>query len=161
MALSQSHWAAVKADILADPILNAFPNNSDGAFAIAAIYNTVASPDFTVWKTNVPIGDIGKKFDNTELAGLTSLNHTRLQTLAIFLSAGVNPSVAGNRAFFDDIFSGAGGTNTRAALLTLWKRLATRLEKLLATGTGSNSVPATITHEGNVSYQDIMSARNS
>lgn len=65
-----------------------------------------------------------------------------------------------NRAFFDDVFSGAGGTNTRAALLVLWKRLATRIEKLFATGTGSDAVPATLVFEGEVSVQDIIEARN-
>ena len=35
-------------------------------------------------------------------------------------------------AFFDDVFSVAAGASTRAALLALWKRPATRLEKLFA-----------------------------
>jgi hypothetical protein len=75
--------------------------------------------------------------------------------------AGVNPSLPDCRQFFDDIFSGAGGTNTRANLLALWKRLATRAEKLYATGTGSDPSPAVMVVEGAISYQDVMIARNS
>lgn len=160
-ALTPAQLATLKAAIIADPVLNAFPQNSDGAFEIAKAMNSTASPNFTVWKTNVSINEVGKKFNGTELAGLTSLNNTRLQTLAMFLAAGVNPSLTDNRQFFDDIFSGAGGTNTRANLLALWKRLATRVEKLFATGTGTDALPATLTFEGSISFQDVQAARES
>lgn len=121
----------------------------------SALLNTLAVPAFTVWKTQAPIGEVGRTFVAAELAGLSSLNTQRLQNLAAWLSAGVNPSLASVRAFFDDIFSGAGGVNTRVALLALWKRPATRLEKLLATGTGSDAVPATLTVEGTISAQNV------
>jgi len=159
--LTTQQLATMKADILANPDLNSKPNNSDGAFEIARLYNLAASPNFTVWKTNVAINDVGQKFNGTELAGLTSLNHTRLQTLATYLILGVNPSLPDTRQFFDDIFSGTGGATTRANLLTLWKRLATRAEKLYATGTGTDPAPATLTFEGAVSYSDVQTARNS
>ena len=161
MALTTAQLATLKADILADGTLNAQPNNSDGAFTIAAAYNSAASPNFTVWKTMVSINDVGKKFNGSELAGLTTGNQSRLQTLAAYLASGVNPSLIDNRLFFDDVFSGAGGANTRANLLALWKRLATRGEKLFATGTGSDPSPATLTFEGNLNYQDVLTARNS
>lgn len=161
MALTPAQMATVKADILANNDLNTQPNNTDGAFEIARLYNLQASPAWTVWKTNVSLNDIGKKFNGTELAGLTTGNQTRLQTIAAYLIGGVDPSIIDNRAFFDDVFSGAGGTNTRAALLALWKRTSTRFEKLLSTGTGSDAVPATLGYQGVVSYQDIQAARNS
>lgn len=159
--MTTAQLATLKAAILADPVLAAKPLNSDGAFDIAAAMNAPASPAFTVWKTNVSINEVGKAFNGTELAGLTTGNQSRLQTLAQYLAGGVNPSNVGNRQFFDDVFSGAGGTNTRANLLVLWKRLATRAEKLFATGTGSDAVPATLTFEGQLSYQDVETARNS
>ena len=161
MALTSQQLQALKADILADSLLNAKPNNSDGAFEIATAYNLTASPAFTVWKTLVSIKQIGDKFNGTELAGLTTANQTRLQTVALFSAEGVNPSLVDRRQFFDDIFSGVGGATTRANLLVLWKRLATRAEKLFATGTGSDPSPATMTFEGNLSYQDVLTARNS
>jgi len=158
--MTPAQLQTLKTDILADPALSSQPNTPDGNDAIARAYNANASPDFTVWKTNVTINEVGKKFNGTELAGLTTGNQTRLQTLAQYLAGGVNPSLPDNRAFFDDVFSGAGGTNTRANLLALWKRLATRAEKLFATGTGSNASPATMTWEGAISYQDVTAARN-
>lgn len=161
MALTSAQRTTLKNDILADPVLAAIPNTSDGAAAIAEAYNLTASPNFTVWKTTVPVVQIGDKINGTELAGLTSLNHTRLQTVVLLSTDGVNASLADRRAFFDDIFSGAGGTQTRANLLALWKRFALRIEKLYATGTGSDAAPATMTFEGTIAYQDVLNARNS
>lgn len=123
--------------------ISAVPVSPDNAQQVANWYNQPAAPAFTVWKTLVPIGEVGRTFNATEMAGLTSLNTQRLQNLAAWLVGGVNPSLATVRQFFDDVFSGAGGVNTRAALLALWKRAATRAEKLFATGTGTDAVPAT------------------
>ncbi len=138
------------------------PNNGDGNAAVAAWYNLAASPSFTLWKKLVPITTVGEKFDAGELAGLTSLNTQRLQCLAAWLAMGVNPSLAGVRQFFDDVFSGAGGANTRAALLALWKRLATNFEKLFATGTGSDAVPAisAFADGTTLSAADVLNAMN-
>lgn len=140
--------------------VNAVPNTGDGNVCLSQVYKLAASPDFTVWKTNVPLGQVGRGFNTTELAGLTSLNTQRLQNLAAWLVLGVNPSLASDRAFFDDVFSGAGGTNTRAALLILWKRLANRGERVYATGTGSNAVPGLLVFEGTITASDIATARN-
>ena len=159
-ALTTAQYQTLKAAIVADPTLSAQPLNSDGAFAIAAALNAVASPAFTVWRTNVSIGDVGKNFNGAELAGLTTGNQSRLQTIAQYAAAGINPSLADQRAFFDDVFSGAGGTITRGKLLILWKRLATRFEKLYATGTGSDASPATLVIEGSLVYQDVEIARS-
>lgn len=127
--------------------------NLDG---LAALLNANASPAFTAWKTNVTITQVGDHLVATELAGLSTLNATRLQTIVAFSSGGVNPSLADRRAFFDDVFSGAGGVLTRAKLLLLWKRLATRTEKLFSTGTGSDASPASMTFEGLVSSADLI-----
>jgi hypothetical protein len=160
-SLTPAQMATLKAAILADPTLNATPNTyPDGATQLANLLNADAAPDFWVWRTNVSIGEVGRTFNATELAGLTSLNHTRLQTLAIYMSAGVNPSVTATRTFFDDIFSGAGGTNTRAALLVVWRRKARLFEKVFATGTGSTGSPATLGVEGSISPAVAHNARN-
>lgn len=157
MPLSDAQLQTLKIDMLAQASLATARDTRDGE-AIAAFYKGQASPNFTVWKTNVSINAVGKAFNGSELAGLTTANLTRLQTLAAYLAAGVDPSQASNRQFFDDVFSGAGGTNTRAALLALWKRLANRAEKLFATGTGSDAVPATMTFEGEISPSDALNA---
>lgn len=153
MALTNAQLQTLKADI----ITNGLQNNT--ANAIAEFYN--AASTFTVWKTNVSINEVGKKLNGTELAGLTTGNQTRLQTIAQYLAGGINPSLSDNRAFFDDVFSGAGGTNTRAALLILWKRIANKIERLFATGTGSDAVPGLLVYEGSLSENDATNALRS
>jgi hypothetical protein len=154
--LTTAQTATVKAFIIADATLG--PKTSgpgtDYGF-IADSMSSLAAPAFIVWKSNVSIGAIGDNFVGTELAGLTSANQARLQTIAQFSLNGIDPSLADRRAFFDDIFSGAGGTATRAKLLALWKRSATRVEKVLATGTGSDAAPATMVYEGGISINTI------
>jgi hypothetical protein len=159
MPLTPAQLATLKTNIQNTPALNSQPNTVAGNTAIASFYNSPASPSFTVWKTGVSIGEVGRTFNATELAGLTSLNTQRLQNLAAWLATGVNPSLSSVRQFFDDIFSGAGGNSTRPALLALWKRFANNVEKLFATGTGNDANPATMTFEGTVSEQDVADAR--
>lgn len=161
MDMTLAQRQTLKAFIAATPAWAVLPKNDDSASFIAAQLNLNFSPSFTVWKTNVPINQVGDKFNGTELSGLTSLNHTRLQTVVMLGANGVNPSLPDRRQFFDDIFSGAGGAITRANLLVLWKRFATSFEKLFATGTGTDAAPATLVLEGAITYQDISSAWNS
>jgi hypothetical protein len=159
MPLTNGQLATLKAAIVADGTLNAKPNNADGNTEIAAAFNLTAAPAFTVWKTKVAITEVGDNIVATELAGLSTLNATRLQTIAVFSPEGVNPSLADRRSFFSDVFSGAGGVLTTAKLLALWKRLAKRGEKLYATGTGTDASPATLTFEGLLTFQDVEEAR--
>lgn len=159
MTLTPAQLQTLKTDITNDATLNAYPVNSDWAAVIADAYNLAATPAFTVWKRNVPLSDVANNLVGTDLSGLSTLNHTRLQTVVLLSQDGVNASLSDRRAFFDDIFSGAGGAATRAKLLILWKRLATRGEKLFATGTGSDASPATMAVEGPMSYQEVLTAR--
>ena len=146
--------------IQADPVLAALPRNSDGAFDIAVAFNKTAAPAFTVWKTRVFTTQIGDNIVATELANMAQVDLIRLQTIVMLSEDGVNPSLADRRAFFDDVFSGGAGAGTRAKLLILWKRLATRAEAVFATGTGTNAAPATMTVEGPLSPIDVETARN-
>ena len=82
------------------------------------------------------------------------------KNLAAWLVAGINPSLATVRQFFDDIFSVAAGASTRAALLALWKRFATRGERVFATGTGSDATPGNFVLEGSMDAWDIIRAVN-
>jgi hypothetical protein len=112
--MTPAQLQTLKTNIATDGVLNAKPMHDSGHQEIATAYNLLASPNFTVWKTNVPMREVGDNLVGTELAGLTTGNHTRLQTIAILSQDGINASLADRRAFFDDIFSGAGGVNTRA-----------------------------------------------
>lgn len=65
------------------------------------------------------------------------------------------------RQAFADIFSGGTGAAQRAHLLAIARRLATVVERVLASGTGSTASPATMSFEGAIGYQDVMAARRS
>jgi hypothetical protein len=181
MALTVAQLQTLKADILANAntipagqpwtgsfagvAVSAVPNTGDGNAAVAGWYNLAATPNFTTWRKSVSILEVGNNLNGTDLGGLSSLTHTRLQTVVMLSQQGVDASLADRRQFFDDIFSGAGGTTTRAQLLVLWKRLASRAQKLFSTGTGSDASPATtasnIPDSFVLSGSDILNAFNS
>lgn len=149
----------IKAAILADPALAAQPNTYSGNAAIRDALHLQAAPAFTVWKSRVPITEVGDNFAGTELASLQATSQDRLRTIAMYSDSGINPSLSDRRAFFDDIFSGPSGVLTRAKLLILWKRLSSRLEKILATGTGTDAAPATLGYEGTITPDELETAR--
>lgn len=158
MTLTAGQLMKLKAAIEADSELNAQPMNSDGAFAIALALNQTASPAFIVWRTDVPTSDCKKAMVWTEFIGRSAGERDAWQFM---LSNGiVNAADANVRQGVQDIFSGAQGATSRANLVAISKRSATRAEKILATGTGSDAVPATMGFEGNLSYQDVEQARN-
>jgi hypothetical protein len=133
-------------------------SNSDDANTIAAAYNLLSSPDYTVWEGNVSLEEVGTNLDGVELGNLTTANSNRLAVFFQTNTGGAVPSRLDHRAFFDDVFSGAGGATTRANLLLVWKRLSLRIEELLASGTGTDPDPATMGFEGSVNYHDIQDA---
>jgi hypothetical protein len=157
--LTNAQLLTLKASILAetDPIFVGYRTANDKP-SMAAWYNANTAPAFIVWKTSVPVSQVGQAFSSSEVAGLTTANTNRLQVMASYSGGSFNPSIADVRAGFDSVFSGAGGANTRAALLALWKRTARRFEKLYATGTGSDAVPALLVVEGTLDGDHIGEA---
>ena len=161
MALTTAQLATLKAAILADGTLNAFPSNSDGAYAIAALINQTASPDYIVWKTAVDIDEIMR----------TGMDWTRVDNLGVGKAriwewmgrlGTFDASRVNIRAGIDAVWVGTSADlAVRATVYTHCKRRATVFEKILATGTGSDASPATMGVEGPVSYQDVEAARNS
>jgi len=145
----------------AQPDLASQPFTPAGTTEIQRLLGLPASPVTTavVWRTSVPLGAVVRAFDPNEFEALNGPNRERLQLLAGFLAEGVDPSSPNVREFFLEVFSGAGGATTRAALLVLWATIASRVERLYATGTGSPASPATLTYTGAVSYEDVDTAR--
>jgi len=160
MNLTTAQLQTLKANINAetDPAFVAMrqANNETG---MADWYNVNST--FTAWKTFITIEATGQAFNGIEWAGMTTANHTRLQTVAQYLTSGYSAAISDVRAMFNDIWSGAGGTNTRANLLLLWKRLAKRGEKVYATGTGTDAVPGQFVLEGDITAQNISDALRS
>lgn len=159
--MTPAQLAVLKAAILADPALAIQPLTNTGSVAVAAALNQNAVPDYTVWKTSVTLREIGEAMSSVEVGGLSTANSNRLNVMQAYSGGVFNPSRADTRAGFDGVFSGVGGTLTRAALLILYKRLANRFEKLFATGAGTDATPATLGLEGNVTSDDVQLARES
>lgn len=165
--LTPAQLAAVKANILADPVLNAFPPTTDGAFEIAAAYNLLATPDFWVWRTNVSRVEIY----NQVSPDASSWNWTTYKNQGVaeqnawtqmFMNDVANFSQANLRAGIAAIFTGsAPATAQRDHCLSMGRRKAIRIEKLLATGSGTTVSPAVMGFEGFISYQDVQDARES
>jgi hypothetical protein len=177
MALTSAQLAALKADILADATLNAFPNNSDGAFEIAKAYNLTASPDYWIWRTSVPKSELVNVV-STDADGTTTRSFIWAGNGFITRSAGeqtawrelfngtdsVNASLPNVRQAFTDIFSGTGNAaSNRTHLSNVARKKATRAQKLFSSGAGTAASPAT-TNEGIsqdfvLSFQDVQQAR--
>jgi hypothetical protein len=182
MMLTPEQNALLKAAIEADQMLNALPNNTDSAFEIAAQFNAEASPAFYVWKSNANIDEI---YDAITWASLTPADapdatveytnralscQARQINLQIMLQGKqtLNATKLKIRQGLTDALqgvpSGAGGATLDAGWPPVKQALyrkATRVEALLATGTGTTGVPALMSFEGNLSYQDAYQARNS
>lgn len=61
------------------------------------------------------------------------------------------------RAGIDEAWKGtAAMLAVRTAIYVHCKRNATRVERVLASGTGSDSVPGTLGYEGPMSYTDLI-----
>lgn len=164
MQLTTAQLQAIKADIAADGTLNSKPNNSDGNFEIAAIYNQAASPDFFVWKTSVTVTEIMQNgFDWTRVDNLT-VGKARIWEFMTAIGT-IRPNQANVRAGIEACFSvEVGDQTTRQAIYNHSVRLASRIEKLLATGSGTAPShhgvgPATMESEGPISYSEIEQAR--
>lgn len=159
MALTSAQQATLKAHILAntDPVVVQALASGD-AGAIANEYNKNASPDFTVWRTLITRDEIRQNTVWTEYIGRSQGERDCYRL--IIEDASVNPSNSNIRQAFTDIFSGPSGATSRAQLAAASKRLASLVEKIFATGTGSDADPGLLVYEGPITYQEIGQALN-
>lgn len=185
MSLTPAQQATLKAFVEADPVLNTYPHSSDGADTIATALKATASPDWYVWRTNMPKGEIQDAIDYAKMTPAQAIPTTgadaqntwiakallaqgkqfNLQNLLIGASETVDCSRTNIRAAYQDCLtqlptSGAGNNQSAGwtALQLLMSRKANVLEKLFSTGTGSQVSPATMAVEGVLSYQDVAAA---
>lgn len=167
MLLSTAQLALIKADIAANNDLNILPNSSDGNDALAKLYNLPAVPDFWVWRTDVSRAEIY----NLTSPDTTTWNWSTYKAQAateqnawtqMFMGDRADFSKANLRAGVAAIFTGSAPANAQQAhILAMGRRKATRLEKVLATGTGSSTVPAVMGAEGSIRGDEVSQARNS
>lgn len=157
MALSTAQKQTLKALAVADPVASQLMDGTQDP-ELANWYNT--STTKIVFKTSVSLATVGKTFEATGLSSMTSANNDRLVSFAMWNPQGVDPTRIDHRQFFDDVFSPASGATTRTRLAALWRRFATRAEGALATGTGTDAVPAALVYEGMISYVDASDIRS-
>lgn len=155
MALTTAQLQALAADIAASEF-SGLPQTSDSAFEIAMAYNLTASPQFVVWKTDIPTSEAKQAMVWTEFIGRSAGEREAWQFM--ISNHTLNAADVNIRQGIQDIFNGPNGINTRTNLIAIAKRDATRYEKIFATGAGTDGSPATMAVEGNVSYQTILAA---
>lgn len=169
MSLTHDQLLTIKANIAANPDLNAHPDDPDGNNAIAALYNLPAVPDYWVWRTNVSRGEIlhttsvdGTTFKFAGGAGggyITRDQGERDAFGLLFADGAVDARQLNVRQAFTDIFSGANGLANRTHCATIARRKASRVEKLLSTGAGTTAAPGIMGVEGPITRTDIEDAR--
>lgn len=157
MPFTAAQYLLIKNAINADPVLAAIPNTFDGAYAMAIELNKVAVPNFIVWRSDVPTKDVKKAVVWTEYIGRSPGEQG---AFSMMISNGIlDASQINVRQGIADIFSGPSGASSRAALIAIAKRPARLAEKILASGTGTDALPATMIFEGIFTPNDVYEAR--
>lgn len=155
----------LKADIAADPVLSILPLTNAAGDQIMGLYNADASPDYWVWK---PVLTEHEITDQVSVEGTTwswtayigrSVGERDAWVRMFNGTFSINPSLPQVRQAIADIFSGAGGAAQRTHLLAMGRRKATRAEKLFATGLGTVAAPSVMSFTGQLSNDDVTTAR--
>jgi hypothetical protein len=149
--LTEAQRTTLKADILA---------NQDTAdkyaigdlSSLANLYNAAAAPAFTVWKSGLTPEEARAAISGGDgLAQLDNLTAGKRDSLFWLFNGTTQPASAAQRAAIENL---CGTQNLlKAAILAAQKRTASRIEKLFATGTGSDASPAVMTVEGPIGYE--------
>ena len=154
--LTTEQKATVKAFIEAVPEWMALPHNGDGAYFIAKKLAEEDPSNFVVWKTTVNMDEIMRNgMDWARVDNLT-VGKARIWDWIGRLGS-FNASKVNIRAGIDAAWVGtAADLAVRAVVYSHCKRKANVLEKLFATGTGTDVNPATMSVEGALSYQEVQ-----
>ena len=162
--LTNEQLVALKAAILADPVLAPLTSGPGTDYnAIAIALSAEASPAFVVWRTSVTRAELQDMdaFNWTVVDNLSTGSKYRIWEWMFGTTGSINPSKANIRAGIAATWVGnAQLLAVQAAVLAGCKRNATRVEKLFATGTGSDASPAVMTVEGGVSLGEVASLFN-
>lgn len=188
MPLTLAQLNVIKADILANPDLNSKPNNDDGEFEIARLYNLPPAVAMNVWRTDAQVSDIFDAIDfskftpvdapevtgifaarawainikqmnlNTMLIGRDTLNAAKV-TIRASLRDAVIQLPAGALGVMVSA-AGASGVNVMNACI----RPATRIEKLLVNASIASDTTGSVTarvmgFEGAIGLNQVHEAK--
>lgn len=143
----------LKSACAADITCNDLMTQADDV-GMAAWFNTVDAT-FIVWRPDVRALEMDSAMTWTEVDGLT-VGKARIWEW-MRTTAPLDCRAANIRQGLSDAFASA--TATKAALQAVCKRVATRAEKALATGTGTSGSPATMSWYGTLTYQQASLVR--
>lgn len=151
--LTTSQLSTLKAVALADPTAAQYiANGNDNE--LAEWFNQPQT--FVVWRS-VLTPELARAAIIQGATQLDGLTVGKRDSLFYLVSGNLNVSEASVRAAIDDL---CGGQNTlKAFLVAAQKRTTTRAEKALASGTGTDAVPAILGWEGWISGNDSSNIR--
>lgn len=152
--LTSAQLQALKTLVQSDPTATALANAADDV-GLAAWLNTPEAT-YTVWRTDLTIEECNSAITWTEVDGLTT-GKARIWEWMRTIGT-LNAAKPNIRQGISDAFASASAT--RNALAALAKRLATRAEKALASGAGTNASPSIMGWEGQISYADASLIRS-
>lgn len=154
--LTPAQQNTLRLAVQAEPAFQGLPPNGDSAFIVAANFNQLASPAFIVWKTNVSVDEIMRNGIDWARVDNLSVGKARIWDWMGRLGT-FDASRPNIRAGIDATWVGtAADLAVRAQVYTHCKRQATKAERLLATGLGTDPSPGTMTFEGELSFQDVV-----
>ena len=159
MALTTQQLQTLKAAIMAETDPEFVGYRDAGATGAMAQWFNGAST-FIVWRTRVQTAEVGSAVNYIAVEAMTDANRNRINTFYAMNPVSFEPR-SDIRTYWDNTFSGAlggQGQATRDALTALWRRAATRGEKVYATGTGTTLSPGTLVFEGRISENDVVAA---
>jgi hypothetical protein len=125
--------------------------------ALAELYN--AATTHVVWRSTLtPEQARAAISGGAGLAQLDNLTAGKRDSLFWVFNGVTQPGNSAQRSAIEDL---CGSQNTlKAAILAAQKRVATKAEKLFATGTGSDASPAILGWDGILSHNDVSVALN-
>lgn len=166
--------------------VNAIPNTGDGNATIAGWYSQTAAPDYFVWR-DLPMETVLNLVTFANMTPADAVPTTPALTVDVWrarslacqgkqfnlqnltLGRTVAPMKRLNyRAALQDCLSNLPAGVAGALIAANWngvrdaaKFTALRVEKVLATGTGTFATPSDLGYEGTVTAGDVETARNS
>ena len=123
---------------------------------LTRLYNL--SSTFVVWRTNVPVAEYRDALTWTEVDGLTAGKARIWEWVTGLMTMPLQANKLAVRQGLADCW--AANSTTRASLLAVAKRFATKTEKLFTTGTGTTATPGDLVVEGTLTTEDVGRALN-
>jgi len=162
--LSDAQLAVFKTALLAETDPELVGHRTNGQTTMIAEWYSRTTAAYWVWRTDVSRADI---YNNTS-PDASTWNWTTYKNQGateqnawtqMFMGDRADFSKANLRAGVAAIFTGsAQATAQRDHVLSMGRRLARKIEQLLATGTGTSLAPATMGYEGALSEIDVTRA---